>query len=84
MLKVGWTQRRINVRILKTVEGGRELIAVVRRLQIAFLGHIMRTNGLENVEVTRTTPHIFPNFMFLSFSPRIFSMLFFCIVKWNL
>ena len=29
------------------------------------------------VFVTRTTPNIFLNFMFLSFSPWIFSMLFF-------
>ena len=28
---------------------------------------------------TRTTPHFFLNFMFLSFPPRIFSMFFFCI-----
>ena len=30
---------------------------------------------------TRTTPHIFLNFMLLSFSPTIFSMIFFCIPR---
>ena len=41
--------------ILKTVGTGRELMAVVRRRQMAFFGHIMRANGLENLmEMGRT------------------------------
>ena len=36
------------------------------------------------MQKTRTTSHIFLNFMFLSFSPRIFSMLFFLHTKFHL
>ena len=52
MLKVSWTQRRSNVSILETVGSRRELMAVVRRRQMTFFGHIVRANGLENLVVT--------------------------------
>ena len=51
-MKVGWTRRRSNVSILETVGSGRELMPVVRREQMAFFGHIVRANGLENLVVT--------------------------------
>ena len=52
MLRVSWTERRSNVNILETIGGRRELLAVVRRRQIAFLGHVMRADGIENLAVT--------------------------------
>ena len=51
---VGWTQKKSNASILETVGSGRELMAVVKRRQMAFLGHIIRANGLENLVVTGT------------------------------
>ena len=38
--------------ILETVGSGRELMAVVRRRQMNFFGHIVRARGLENLVVT--------------------------------
>ena len=52
MLRVSWTARRTNVDILETIGSRRELVAVLRRRQMAFLGHIMRANGLENLAIT--------------------------------
>ena len=52
MLKVGWTERRSNESILEVIGGGREMLSVVRRRQMSFLGHIMREDGLENLTVT--------------------------------
>ena len=52
MLEVGWTQRRSSVSILETVGSGRELMAAVRSWQMAFYGHVVRANGLENLVVT--------------------------------
>ena len=51
-MEVGWTQRRSNVNILETFGSRRELMAVVRRRQMTFLGHIMRAKGLKNLAVT--------------------------------
>ena len=45
MLEVGWTQRGSNVNILDTFGSRRELMAVVRRRQITFMGHMMRAKG---------------------------------------
>ena len=38
--------------ILEDIGSRRELVAVLRRRQMAFLGHIMRANGLENLAIT--------------------------------
>ena len=50
-MKVGWTQRKSNVSILETIGGGRELMAVVNRRQMAFMGHMMRVNCAESLGV---------------------------------
>ena len=52
MHKVGWTERRSNESILAAIGGGREMLSVVRRRQMSFLGHIIREDGLENLAVT--------------------------------
>ena len=52
MLKVSWTERRSNVNILETIGSRRELLAVMRKRQMAFFGHVIRADGLENLAVT--------------------------------
>ena len=51
-MKVSWVERRSNESILEAIGSRRELIAVVRKRQMAFLGHIIRADGLENLAVT--------------------------------
>ena len=45
-------ERRSNVNILESIGGRRELLAVVRKRQMSFLGHVMRADGLENLVMT--------------------------------
>ena len=52
MMRVSWTERRSNVNVLETIGGGRELLATVRKRQMAFLGHVIRADGLENLAIT--------------------------------
>ena len=52
MLKVSWMQRRSNVSILEAIGGRRELMALVMKRQMKFLGHVIRADGLENLAVT--------------------------------
>ena len=52
MLRVSWTERRTNVNILEAIESGRELMAILRKRQMGFLGHVMRAGGLENLAMT--------------------------------
>ena len=52
MLRVGWVERRSNVSILESIQERRELLAVVRKRQMTFLGHVMRADGLENLALT--------------------------------
>ena len=51
-MRVSWVQRRSNLSILEAIGTQRELLAVVRRRQMKFLGHIIRADGLENLAVT--------------------------------
>ena len=52
MLRVGRVERRSNASILESIRGRRELLAVVRKRQMTFLGHVMRADGLENLAMT--------------------------------
>ncbi len=52
MLKISWTKRRTNEEVLQGVDVGRELMGTVRSRQIRFLGHVMRTEGLEHLSLT--------------------------------
>ena len=52
MLRVSWTERRTNVNILEAIGSRRELVPLLRKRQMTFLGHIMRANGLENLAIT--------------------------------
>ena len=44
MLRVSWTLRRSNVIILESIGCRRELLAVVRKRRMAFLGHVVRVD----------------------------------------
>ena len=50
MFKAGWTQRS-NVSCMVVVGGGTELITILRRKQMAFLGRIIRAICHENLKV---------------------------------
>ena len=52
MLRVSWTERRSNESVLETIGGSRELLATIRKRQMAFLGHAIRADGLENLAIT--------------------------------
>ena len=52
MMRVSWTERRSNENILESIGSEREMLKVMGRRQMAFLGHIMREDGLENLTVT--------------------------------
>ena len=56
MLKVSWTEMRSNTNILETIDSQRELLAVMRKRQMIFFGHVMRADGLENLVVTGRIP----------------------------
>ena len=47
MLRIPWTARRTNQEVLRMAGVTRELMTVIRRRQIGFLGHILRGSRLE-------------------------------------
>ena len=47
MLRIPWTARRTNEEVLRRAGVKRELMTMIRRRQIGFVGHILRSNGLE-------------------------------------
>ena len=52
MLRVRWTERRINANILEAIASRRELLTVLRKRQIAFLGLLISADDLENLTMT--------------------------------
>ena len=52
VMRVSWTERRSNIDVLEAIGGRRELLATVRKRQMAFLGHVIRADGLENLAIT--------------------------------
>ena len=52
MLRVRRTERRSNANIMEAIGSRRELSAVFRKRQMAFLGHVMRADDLENLTMT--------------------------------
>ena len=52
MLRISWTERRSNTNILESIGSRRELLALVRKRQMSFFGHVMRAEGLENLAMT--------------------------------
>ena len=47
MLRVPWTARISNEEVMRRVDVERNLLKTLRRTQLRFMGHIMRTDGLE-------------------------------------
>ena len=47
MLRVPWTARMSNERVLERAGVERQLLRVLRTRQLRFLGHLLRGNGLE-------------------------------------
>ena len=47
MMRIPWTARRTNDEVLQMARGCRELLTVIRRRQIGFIGDILRGSGLE-------------------------------------
>ena len=47
MLRIPWTARRTNEDVLRIVGVQRELMTVIRRRQLRFVGHVLRGNGWE-------------------------------------
>ena len=52
MQRIPWTDRKTNDQVLQETNETRRLIREIRRRQSKFLGHVMRTNGLENLMTT--------------------------------
>ena len=48
-MRIPWTARRTNNEVLQMARGCRELLTVIRRRQIGFIGCILRGNDLERV-----------------------------------
>ena len=46
-MKIPWTARKTNDEVLQMARGYKELLTVIRRMQISFIGHILRGSGLE-------------------------------------
>ena len=49
MMKIAWTERVSNEQVLIRVGAKRELMRMVRRRQLRFLGHVMRRHQIENI-----------------------------------
>ena len=52
MMKIAWTERVSNEQVLIRVGAKRELMRMVRRRQLRFLGHVMRRHQIENICIT--------------------------------
>jgi len=52
MLKISWTEKKRNEEVFKEAEVHRTLMKRIRQRQLAFLGHVLRKHGLENLVVT--------------------------------
>ena len=48
-LKVSWTERISNEQVLNRAGGEREMMRMIRRRQLRFLGHVMRRQELESI-----------------------------------
>ena len=52
MMKISWTDRVSNEMVLQRAGTRRELMKMIRKRQLRFLGHAMRLQQLESVCVT--------------------------------
>ena len=47
MLRISWTERVTNVRVLEMVKPKERLLTTITRSKLRFFGHIMRADGME-------------------------------------
>ena len=52
MLKISWTERVSNEQVLNRAGAKREMMRMIRRRQLRFLGHVMRRQQLESSCIT--------------------------------
>ena len=52
MLRISWTERKSNEKVLKEVGGQQTMMKRINQWQLAFVGDVMRRHGLENLLVT--------------------------------
>ena len=55
VLKVSWTEKVRNEKILERMGTSRELIKLIKQRQLGFVGHIMREQGIESICLTGTS-----------------------------
>jgi len=51
MLKISWTEKKSNEEVFKEAGVHLTLMKRIRQWQLAFLGHVLRKHGLENLVV---------------------------------
>ncbi|GFN90595.1 RNA-directed DNA polymerase from mobile element jockey [Plakobranchus ocellatus] len=49
MLRIPWTAKKTNERVLNEANKRRSLVRTIRKLQATFLGHVMRRGKLEHL-----------------------------------
>ena len=49
MLRISWTKKLSNEKVLEVVNKERSLLVTIRKRQLNFMGHIMRKNVLEKL-----------------------------------
>ena len=52
MLNISWTEKKSNEEVFQEAGVYRTLMKSIRQRQLAFLGHVLRRQGLENLVVT--------------------------------
>jgi len=52
MLKIPWTEKKSNDEVFKEAGVCRTLLKRIRQRQLAFMGHVLRRQSLENLVVT--------------------------------
>ena len=51
MLRIPWTARRTKQKVMQRAGGSIELMTVIMKRQVGFLGHLLRGNGLDREEL---------------------------------
>ena len=52
MLKVSWTDRISNERVLTVANVKQKMLETIKNRKMTFLGHVMRRKGVENLSLT--------------------------------
>ena len=52
MLKISWTEKISNERVLTMANVKRQLLQTIKKRKMTFLGHVMRRKGIENLSLT--------------------------------